>query len=159
VPGDDIDALAIGTFPVNAGPPLALGPEVVIWVSLTRGSPSSSIATAAGGDGIIQVFPGPHQLVMNAKVLGLDPADELDAITGMDPGTPPGFLPVENPGTNFIFPDQAKTPGSPAFWNVTEVYNGQDISDIQSALEVLFLGNPLVREEYTSPYLSLTDGF
>jgi hypothetical protein len=82
--GDDIDALAIGTVPVTAPPPAVLGPGVVIWVSLTRVSPSSSITT--GGDGVIQVYPGSPQVIMNAGVLDLAPGDELDALTGLDPG-------------------------------------------------------------------------
>jgi hypothetical protein len=86
---DDIDALAIGTFPVGGAPPLALGPNVVVWVSLAKGSPGRIIAEARGGDGVIQVFPGPHKLVLDAPTLDLKSTDEMNALTGLDPGRDP----------------------------------------------------------------------
>jgi hypothetical protein len=86
VPGDDIDALAIGTIPVGGPRPLSLGSGVVIWVSLRAGSPTRGAVGLAGSDGIIQVYPGSPTVVVDAPILGLAPGDELDAITGLDPG-------------------------------------------------------------------------
>lgn len=89
VNGDQIDALAVGTTPVSLPPPQSLGPEVVIWISLKAGSPTRSIAEVRGGDGVIQVYPMGPQLAIDAPALDLGPNDELDALTGLDPGEVP----------------------------------------------------------------------
>lgn len=87
LPGDDIDALAIGTVPGGGSPPTSLGPNVVVWVSLKAGSPTRGLVQALGGaDGVLQIWPGPTAVVLDSTALDLAPADELDALTGLDPG-------------------------------------------------------------------------
>src|SRR5687768_15928618 len=75
---DDIDALAIGSVPI-APPPLQLGPNVVVWVSLVNGSPSRVPVGLAFIDGVMQVFPGPHAVALDATAFDLAPGDDLDA--------------------------------------------------------------------------------
>ena len=85
VPGDDIDALAIGTVPPGR-PPLQLGPGVVVWISLSNGSPSRIAVGLDVFDGVMQVYPGPHQVALDGESFDLAPGDDLDALAGLDPG-------------------------------------------------------------------------
>ena len=67
--GRDIDALVIR----NTGN-MALDAGDVVWVSLE------------GDARVLQVFPGPQQEVFTAQNVNLLPGDELNALTGVDPG-------------------------------------------------------------------------
>jgi hypothetical protein len=143
VPGDDIDALAIGTMPVGSPRPLSLGSGVVVWVSLRAGSPTRGTVGLGGSDGIIQVYPGSPTVVVDAPILGLAPGDELDAITGLDPGIHlyASLLPfVANIGGNKV--GSVTRNGSSSF---TVVGGGNDIWD--------------GRDEFTFAYAPVTGDF
>lgn len=91
VAGDDIDGMAIsdstpfGTF--SAGD--------VVYVTLAPGSPSLTTIPASPGD-IIQVAPGSPAVIYPAALMGLAPADNLSAISMIDP---PLASPVPSIGT------------------------------------------------------------
>ncbi len=89
VAGDVIDALSVGTNPTGLPRPQGLGPEVLIWISLARGSPTRAVAEARGGDGVLQVYPTAPKVVVDASSLGISSTDEIDAHTGLDPGEIP----------------------------------------------------------------------
>ena len=89
--GDNIDALAIA----NGSDP-SLGPGDVIYVSLDQNSPSRTTNTASNFDeAVYQIYPGPMQMIFSAEILNLnsDPTEEMDAMTGFDPGEFPEGLP------------------------------------------------------------------
>jgi hypothetical protein len=103
LPGDDIDALAIkdeGTLGVlDAGD--------IVYVSLTIGSPSR-IAATGGPEAALQVVPGPIQVAVAAEDFDLSQAasEELDAMTGSDPGPYGATVPVcgaEHPPQPFMY--------------------------------------------------------
>ena len=81
-PGDNIDALAIA----NGGDP-ALDAGDIVYVSLKDGSPTRNSITQ-GDEAVYQVFPGSVTPVFSAANLNLsdDNTEELDAMTGFDPG-------------------------------------------------------------------------
>ncbi|MGH7179267.1 MAG: hypothetical protein ACREJC_17955, partial [Tepidisphaeraceae bacterium] len=94
VAADDIDALAVhdlglaGTFDAAD----------VVYVSLAPGSPSLVPGAlfpggASAGD-VIQVFPAPAAIAISAATLGLAPTDNLNALSGFDPGPEPEPEPV-----------------------------------------------------------------
>jgi hypothetical protein len=86
VAADDIDALAVN----DLGIPGTFDAGDVIYVSLAPGSPSLAPGAlfpggASAGD-VIQVFPTPAAIVISAATLGLAPTDNLNALSGYDPG-------------------------------------------------------------------------
>ena len=87
-PGDNIDAVAIAN-----GGDSALDAGDVIYVSVDLNSPSRSDSNF--DEAVFQVYPGPKTVVFTAANLNLsgDPTEELDAMTGFDPGFFPDGLP------------------------------------------------------------------
>jgi len=85
VAGDDVDALAIK----DGGGVGVLDANDVVYVSLDAASPTRAAVTG-GSEVILQVFPQPMRVVFTASQLGLGAAasEEVDAITGYDPGPP-----------------------------------------------------------------------
>jgi len=83
-PGDDVDALAVR----DTGQRGVADGNDVVHVSLDAGSPSRALFFPGGGDGVIQVFPGPPQVAVppNRLDIGSGAREELDAITASDPG-------------------------------------------------------------------------
>ena len=93
LPGDDIDGLALSSFP-SLAPPATLGPGVQVWVSLKEGSPTRALY---GGESILLVYPT-VEVVVDAPTLGLLASDELNALTAFDPGPDP----VVDEWTDFV---------------------------------------------------------
>jgi hypothetical protein len=86
VAADDIDALAVHDLGVVG----TFDAADVIYVSLAPGSPSLVPGAlfpggASAGD-VIQVFPAPAAIAISAATLGLAPTDNLNALSGFDPG-------------------------------------------------------------------------
>jgi hypothetical protein len=78
---DDIDALAV----YDAVNPGVLGPGDIVYVSLKALSPTLISTGMKPGD-VIEVFPAsPPVVVMTAAQFGLQPGDELDALTIFEP--------------------------------------------------------------------------
>ncbi|KPJ59508.1 MAG: hypothetical protein AMJ46_10840 [Latescibacteria bacterium DG_63] len=80
--GDDIDALAISDRGTTPG---VLDPGDLIYISLNSGSPSLS-ALAMYPSSVIQIYPGPPVEIFAPAALDLSLVDELNAMTGYDPG-------------------------------------------------------------------------
>ena len=76
---DNIDALAIAN---RGGDTFDFGD--IVYVSLDRGSPGRLYSL--GEEAVLQVSPGPPIVVFDHSVLNLEEADELNAMTGFDPG-------------------------------------------------------------------------
>ena len=76
---DNIDALAIAN---RGGDTFDFGD--IVYVSLSRGSPGRLFSL--GQEAVIQVSPGPPIVVFDDRVLNLQQGDELNAMTGFDPG-------------------------------------------------------------------------
>lgn len=86
--GNNIDALAIR----NRGDQDTLDPGDTVWLSL------------ANDPRLIQVFPAPAQVVLTASNLNLLPGEELNAVSGVDPG--PVCDPSEEYDENALEPVQ-----------------------------------------------------
>lgn len=82
--GDNIDALAIS----DRGMPGQLDADDLVFASLDAQSPSRATFLPGGGDGVLQLFPAPAQLVIGPDQLDLAAlaGEELDAMTAFDPG-------------------------------------------------------------------------
>lgn len=98
VTGDVIDAFALGTIPFGGAPPTSLNLNVVIWISLDRGSPSRG----AAGDSILQAWPTPRGTVLGWPQMGLTINDEINALAVLDPAPAIGMAIFDNT-TNVVW--------------------------------------------------------
>lgn len=81
VGADDVDAVAIS----DGGVIGTLNVGDVVYVSLAPGSPTLGVLPASAAS-VIQVFPGPMVVIFPPAALDLLPGDNLNAMTGYDPG-------------------------------------------------------------------------
>ncbi|UCF77759.1 MAG: hypothetical protein JSW03_06505 [Candidatus Eiseniibacteriota bacterium] len=96
-PGDDIDAVAIS----DRGPTMGvLDPGDVVYISLTPSSPSLT-ALAMSPASVIQIYPAPAVEIFPPAALDLIVTDNLNAMTGYDPG--PG-VPMFSPWGFILLP-------------------------------------------------------
>ncbi|MBI1178809.1 hypothetical protein GC207_15360 [bacterium] len=98
VTGDVIDAFALGTIPFGGAAPTSLNPNVVIWISLDRSSPTRG----AAGDSILQAWPTPRGTVLGWPQLGLTINDEINALAVLDPAPAIGLTIIDNT-TNVVW--------------------------------------------------------
>ena len=97
--GDNVDALAIK----DGGTIGSLDAADVIYVSFDTTSPTR--VAAGGQDNILQLWPAPIVVAIAFNKLDLSAAgtEEIDAITGYDPG-PALFAPLVGPGSGGALP-------------------------------------------------------
>ncbi|MEX2206333.1 MAG: hypothetical protein WEF50_08920 [Myxococcota bacterium] len=134
--GDNVDALALRS---GAGPRFALDASDLVWVSLDAASPTR--VALGGNEAVLQIFPGPIAVTLNAAALGLLPGtgEELNALAAFDPGP-------EAPPDSASAPVRRRTPSQDSRrqlgWTGKPI-SVQRVGDAFQAKDLEYTGLPL----------------